>query len=119
MDPRFKAAIDFQIFDTHERIFKRVTDEKKVHELLHDISPIYYVNRDTAPTLIIHGDKDPLVPLQQSESMVAKLKECGVPAQLIVKKDCRHGWLTILKDTETLADWFDRYLKNEKRQAAE
>jgi acetyl esterase/lipase len=119
MDRRFKAAIDFQIFDTNERIFKRVTDEKKVRELLHDISPIYHVSRDDAPTLIIHGDKDPLVPLQQSESMVAKLKECGVPAHLIVKKDCRHGWLTILKDTETLADWFDRYLNNDKRQAAE
>lgn len=119
MDRRFKAAVDFQIFDTDERIFKRVTEEKKVRELLHDISPIYHVSRDDAPTLIIHGDKDKLVPLQQSEIMVAKLKETGVPTNLIVKKDCGHGWLTILKDTETLVDWFDRYLKDEKRQAAE
>jgi hypothetical protein len=42
-----------------------------------------------------------------------------VPANLIVKKDCGHGWITILKDTETLADWFDRYLKNEPQKAAE
>jgi hypothetical protein len=51
--------------------------------------------------------------------MVAKLKEAGVPANLIVKKDYRHGWITILKDTETLTDWFDRYLKMESRRAAE
>ena len=118
-DRRFKAAIDFQIFDRDEGIFQRVTDEKKAHELLRDISPISHVSRDDPPTLIIHGDKDPLVPLQQSERMVAKLKEVGVPTNLIVKKDCGHGWLTILKDTETLADWFDRYLKNEPHKAAE
>jgi acetyl esterase/lipase len=119
MDRRFKAAIDFQIFDTQERIFKRVTDEKKEIDLLREISPIYHISRDDAPTLIIHGDKDPLVPVQQSERMVAKLKEVGVPANLIVKKDCGHGWITILKDTGSLADWFDRHLKNETRKAAE
>ncbi|MGH7226930.1 MAG: alpha/beta fold hydrolase [Gemmataceae bacterium] len=118
-DKRFKAAIDFHIFDTHERIFQRVSDDTKVHEILRDISPISHVSRDDPPTLIIHGDKDKLVPLQQSQRMVAKLKEVGVPANLIVKKGCGHFWITILKDTETLADWFDRYLKNEQRRAAE
>jgi acetyl esterase/lipase len=119
MDKRFKAAIDFQLFDTEERIFKRVTDDKKVSEILRDISPISHVSRDDPPTLIIHGDEDKLVPLQQSERMVARLKASRVPANLIVKKGCGHGWITILKDTETLADWFDRYLKNEPRRAAE
>ncbi len=118
MDRRFKAAVDFQIFDTDERIFRRVTEEDKVRALLREISPIYHVQRETPPTLIIHGDKDKLVPLQQSEIMVSKLKETGVPTNLIVKKDCGHGWLTILKDTETLTDWFDQYLKDGKRQAA-
>jgi dipeptidyl aminopeptidase/acylaminoacyl peptidase len=119
MDRRFKAAVDFQVFDRDEGIFHRITDEKKVQELLRDISPITHVSRDDAPTLIIHGDKDKLVPLQQSQRMVDKLKAAGVPANLIVKKDCGHGWLTILKDTETLAEWFDRYLKNEPQKAAE
>jgi len=119
MDRRFRAAVDFQIFDKDEGVFQRVTDEKKVQEFLRDISPISHVSRDDPPTLIIHGDKDDLVPLQQSERMVAKLKEAGVPAKLIVKKNCGHGWLTMLSDTETLADWFDRYLKNEAQRAAE
>jgi acetyl esterase/lipase len=119
MDRRFRAAVDFQIFDRDEGLFHRVTDEKKVQELLRDISPITHVSPDDPPSLIIHGDKDPLVPLQQSERMVAKLKATGVPAELIIKKDCKHGWITILKDTETFADWFDRYLKNEPQKAAE
>ena len=112
MDSRFKAAVDFKELDRQERIFKRIDDEKKVQDILRRISPITHVSADDPPTLIIHGDADKLVPLQQSEEMVAKLKEVGVPAKLIVKKGCGHGWLTILKDTETLADWFDEYLKD-------
>ncbi|HEY7326657.1 MAG TPA: alpha/beta fold hydrolase [Gemmataceae bacterium] len=119
IDRRFRAALDFQALDNNERVFKRITDESRIQELLRDISPISHVSPDDPPTLIIHGDKDTLVPLQQSQRMVAKLKEAGVPNNLIVKKDCGHGWITILKDTETLADWFDRYLKNEPQKAAE
>jgi len=115
MDRRFKAAIDFKELDKDQSIFMRVTDEKKVKDLLGRISPMTHVSADDAPTLIIHGDNDHLVPLQQSETIVAKLKEVGVPAKLIVKKGCGHGWITILKDTETLADWFDKYLKDKPK----
>jgi acetyl esterase/lipase len=118
MDSRFRAAVDFRELDSHERVFKRVTDEKKIRELLGRVSPITHVSADDAPTLIIHGDIDKLVPLQQSEIMVARLKEAGVPAKLIVKEGCGHGWITILKDTETLGDWFDQYLK-EKPKASQ
>jgi acetyl esterase/lipase len=115
MDRRFKAAIDFKELDKEHSIFVRVTDDKKVKDLLRRISPMTHVSADDAPTLIIHGDNDRLVPLQQSETIVAKFKEVGVPAKLIVKKGCGHGWITILKDTETLADWFDQYLKNKPK----
>ena len=62
--------------------------------------------------LIIHGDKDVLVPIQQAESMVARLKEEGVPAELVVKKGAGHGWPNLEKDVVTIADWFDKYLRN-------
>jgi dipeptidyl aminopeptidase/acylaminoacyl peptidase len=107
----FTAAVDFKEYDREKALFVPITDTKKVKDILRRISPITHVSDDDAPTLIIHGDKDDLVPLQQSEIMVAKLKESGVPARLIVKKGCGHGWITILKDTETCGDWFDRYLK--------
>ena len=45
----------------------------------------------SAPCLLIHGDKDSLVPIQQSEVFVAKLKECGVPHKLEVRKGVGHG----------------------------
>jgi acetyl esterase/lipase len=111
----FTAAVDFKEYDRAKAMYVPITDEKKVQDILRRISPITYVSADDPPTLIIHGDKDQLVPLQQSEILVEKLKEVGVPTKLIVKKDCGHGWLTILKDTQSFADWFDQHLKEKTK----
>ena len=69
------------------------------------------MTKDSAPALIIHGDADKLVPIQQAELIIAKFKEPGVPCELVVKKGAGHGWAGIDKDLETLADWFDKHLK--------
>jgi acetyl esterase/lipase len=40
-----------------------------------EISPIYFVTKQLPPTLIIHGDADKAVPLQQSESFVQRARQ--------------------------------------------
>jgi acetyl esterase/lipase len=107
----FRTAVDLRELDQKTGQFEHVTDEKKLTDLYRNISPITHVQADSAPSLIIHGDKDFLVPIQQAEIMVAKLKEAGVPAELVVKKGAAHGWNDIGKDYPTIADWFDKYLK--------
>jgi acetyl esterase/lipase len=54
-------------------------------------SPLFYVDKNSAPLLIIHGDKDPLVPLNQSEAIVEAMKKAGAEAKLIVIKGGGHG----------------------------
>ena len=112
-DPRFRASFDYREKDPKTNTFERVTDPTKLKEITRGISPIYFVTRDTPPTLMMHGDKDILVPLQQSQTMLEKLKAAGVPAELIVKKGGDHGWFDIVKDVDKFADWFDRYLGNQ------
>lgn len=107
---QFRAPFDFHDFDKDKGLFVPVSDETKVHDILKQISPITHVTSTTPPTLIIHGDQDDVVPLQQSEVMVAKLKEASVPVELIVKKGGKHGWVGIDKDLTTFADWFDKHL---------
>jgi acetyl esterase/lipase len=108
----FRPAFDHHELDTEMNLFVPITDEKKLREIARETSPINHVTADSAPTLIIHGDKDPLVPLQQSESMVAKLKEAGVTAELVIKKGAGHGWLTLpIEDLPRLGEWFDKHLK--------
>ncbi len=108
---KFKPPFDFHVQDPATKLFKPVDLETR-EKIVKEMSPIYHVTKDDAPTLIIHGDADNLVPLQQSEVIIEKLTEAGVPAQLVVKKGAGHGWASILfDDSRTITDWFDKYLK--------
>ena len=107
----YKAAFAFVELDPKSRSFNLVTEEEKRKEIGKKISPVYHVTAKTPPTLLIHGDADKLVPIQQSESMMEKLKANEVPCELVVKKGALHGWPTMLQDTKTIVDWFDKYLK--------
>ena len=88
-----------------------MTDPARRRELLEQASPIAHVTKHSPPTLVIHGDKDEVVPLQQGEVIVARLKEVGVPAKLIVVPGGGHPWPDFWHvDSPKLADWFDEYL---------
>jgi acetyl esterase/lipase len=107
----FRPPFDFWERDKDTNKLVVIADEARRMEIGKTISPITHVSKESAPALIIHGDADTLVPIQQAEVMIAKLKEAGVPCELVVKKDKGHGWAGIDKDIPTLADWFDKYLK--------
>jgi acetyl esterase/lipase len=85
--------------------------DAEVSDKLKQISPARLVTPQAPPFLLIHGDADPVVPLQQSERMLAALKQAGVPAELIVKHGGGHPWLTLPEEVKVLADWFDKQLR--------
>jgi acetyl esterase/lipase len=109
--PPFRASFDYRELDKSKMIWERITDEDRLRRIARDISPIYHISPDDPPTLILHGDKDALVPLQQSETFVARLKEAGVEAKLVVKPGGGHGWPGLLKDADKFVAWFDQHLK--------
>ena len=51
----------------------------EVQTTLQKYSPLYYVNENTVPTIINHGDSDSIVPYSNAVSLDAKLTACGVP----------------------------------------
>ena len=79
-----------------------------------EISPIYFISSNLPPTLIIHGDADKLVPIQQAESFVKAAQASGATAKLLVREGKVHGWPGIDKDVAILADWFDEHLLHQK-----
>jgi predicted amidohydrolase/acetyl esterase/lipase len=115
----FRPAFDHRELDKANNLWVSITDDKRLREITRDISPIYHVTAGDAPTLIIHGDADDLVPLQQSELMIARLKETGIDAKLVVKRGAGHGWMTLAQDLTTIADWFDAHLKPANGTAAQ
>jgi acetyl esterase/lipase len=76
-------------------------------------SPLYYVGKESAPFLIMHGDKDPLVPLKQSEILAEALAKAGVEVKLQVIKDNGHGGpgFTTPESRKLIEDFFDKHLK--------
>ncbi len=80
-----------------------------------EISPIYFVTSQMPPTLIVHGDADKLVPMQQAETFVKRASDVGATAKLVIKPGVAHGWPKIEDDALTLADWFDEHLLGLKK----
>ena len=118
----FYAPFDFQKLVPGESggfgaTFEPVTDKKKRIEIGREISPIYHISEDDPPTLIIHGGADQLVPIQQAKLMIAALKKADIESKLVVREGAGHGWASIGKDFELLADWFDTHLKTTDAQA--
>lgn len=96
--------------------------EEPYKSLASKANPITYVTKDDPPFLIMHGDKDMLVPLHQSELLLAALRRAGVGASLYVVKDGGHGLRGGKETPEELfqmaADFFDKHLKTPEPQAA-
>jgi acetyl esterase/lipase len=76
-------------------------------------SPLLHVTDDDAPTLLIAGDQDELVPISHSENILKAFKDEGVVAELLVIEGAGHGFQA--KDQQraftALADWFEKHLK--------
>ncbi len=112
----FKPPFDFHEQDPNTKVFRPITDEARILEIARQISPAYHVSADDPPTLIIHGDADVLVPIQQAGLILDKLKQAGVEGKLVVKKGASHGWPDLLKDMTIIADWFDQHLGRKSGQ---
>lgn len=108
---RARPAVDVHVYSEATGLFERVDDPKKIEDVLREISPITHVTADDAPTLIVHGNADFLVPLQQSERIVPRFKAVGVPIELIVKQGAGHSFDDMESEYAKMLDWFDKYLK--------
>ena len=77
-----------------------------------EVSPVLYATDDDAPALLLHGDRDRLVRLRQSELMKAALEEAEVEVELIVFEGAGHGFQgeQARRATEATVDWFRRHL---------
>ncbi|MEO6237485.1 MAG: S9 family peptidase [Vicinamibacterales bacterium] len=55
-------------------------------------SPIKYAPQMKTPTMILHGEADARVPLEQGEQLFRALKHFGVPSELVIFPRASHGF---------------------------
>jgi acetyl esterase/lipase len=85
---------------------------KEKKELADKANPIRYASKDDPPFLIVHGDKDEVVPLSQSELLHNALKKAGVDSTLITVRGGGHGaGIFVPELTKDYVAFFDRHLK--------
>ncbi len=89
------------------------SEDDKV-KLAKELSPIYHLTDKMPPTLIIHGDADTLVPVQQSQIFCAKMDELKITNKLEIRPGLGHADPRFFKDFTLLADWFEKYLGGAK-----
>lgn len=81
-------------------------------------SPVTYITRDDAPFLIIHGDKDNLVPYAQATEFDAALEKAKVSATLITGTDGGHVFFS-QPLVERMRAFLDRHLLGKDVQVPE
>jgi len=73
-------------------------------------NPITYVTKDAPPFLIVHGDKDPLVPHNQSELLYKALKKASVPVTFYTVRGGGHGGFKDPQVDVLVTEFFQRHL---------
>jgi dipeptidyl aminopeptidase/acylaminoacyl peptidase len=80
-------------------------------ELARRMSPVAHVSADDPPFYLVHGDRDELVPLAQSEILAAALQNVRVPVTLEVVAGAGHGFGRLKPEMlARVRDFFDRNL---------
>jgi acetyl esterase/lipase len=54
-------------------------------------SPVFQVDRNDPPLLLLHGDQDPQMPINQSHELDGAYEGAGLEADLIVVHGAAHG----------------------------
>lgn len=76
---------------------------------LSEVSPLRQVDRIAMPLLLVHADKDTVVPVEHSERLATALKSAGKPHEYVVLEGGSHT-LSYGKDRVTLLKALEKFL---------
>ena len=90
------------------RVFGDVDNISEVFDLA---NPIRYINKETPPFLIFHGEMDRTVPVCQSQLLHNALIENNIYSELVLKPDGDHCGNTLMyHHSKKMAEFFyDQY----------
>lgn len=87
LDPAYRLELEDANGAMTRLLGVRAVDET---ERAQQASPVYHVSSRSAPTLMVHGARDRLVPISQSGRLHQALQAAGVSSRLEVIQDGDH-----------------------------
>jgi acetyl esterase/lipase len=88
----FYPPTDFGAPEKLSQAVAALMGSNKSAEAVHNASPVNWATSDFPPTVFFHGNKDELVPVNDSLKMYRALVEAGVSAELHVYADQPHAF---------------------------
>jgi acetyl esterase/lipase len=87
--------------------------------ILKTFSPVTYIDPTDPPFLILHGDQDLSIPLEQSQILYDTLIKNGVPVEMIIVKNAGHSFISMgarikpnmIELSQKVGEFFDQHLK--------
>ncbi|MCG9972382.1 S9 family peptidase [Christiangramia crocea] len=104
----------------YEGILKEVWYDPDVPEenaIMKEVSPVFNIEKIEKPLMVVQGANDPRVNINESDQIVAALREKGIDVPYMVKYDEGHGFAkeeNSLELYETMMGFFAKHLKDNK-----
>jgi dipeptidyl aminopeptidase/acylaminoacyl peptidase len=90
-------------------------DPEKDRAVYEATSPLKYIRDERAPLLVLQGERDIRVPLEEAQQVVAILKKEGRTVDAVYYPEEGHGFIKREHQIDELTrsvEWFERYLHN-------
>jgi acetyl esterase/lipase len=83
-------------------------------ELAKLASPLFHVDRSDPPLLLLHGDQDPQMPINQSHELYGAYKAQGLPVRFEVLHGAGHGGGRFYDEYSTgiVVDFLDEFIRS-------
>ncbi len=98
---------------TRELLYKKIGDPYTQTDYIRSISPLFHADKINKPLIVLQGANDPRVLQVESDDIVEKVKENGVPVEYIIFEDEGHGFTkreNQIKGYRAIREFLDTYL---------
>lgn len=96
-----------------EVLFRKIGNPETEEDYLRSISPLFHYENIKKPLLVIQGANDPRVLKAESDEIVDKVREAGVPVEYVLFDDEGHGFqrkANQIRASDAIVGFLEKYL---------
>ncbi|MFC1468140.1 alpha/beta hydrolase fold domain-containing protein [Verrucomicrobiota bacterium] len=78
--------------------------DAETRRTIEELSPVWWLKKESRPLLHIHGDRDPVISITQAHHLKKQVAATGAPVEIQIVKGAGHSWANpgIMPDRKTV-----------------